>query len=147
MIQVCYDALKTLQQLRAEMIATEIEWADSLRLIERCEVFETLVNAMKETPQLLEDSDDVEIASIEEMEKILGEACHYVKEFVQRSSYFGMTEPSFRQGCATDFAKLNTRIIKLAQTLSLLDDIDYDERRTEDLEVNLFFFFFVVAFF
>jgi hypothetical protein len=142
-IMICSKNYKVLQSLKNEMTTNELQFADCVRLVDRFEVFENLINAMEESPQLIEDSDEVEMKSLSELAKILGDAVDYVKAFSQRNSFIGMTEPSFRQGCASDFAKLNTRLFHLAQLLNLFDEVDYEEKRMEDLEVlfSIFVFF------
>eukprot|EP01040_Poterioochromonas_malhamensis_P008323 gene8323-9002_t len=133
-IEACAHSMGLLQNLRADLVSEEYQWADCIRLIERCEVFDNIVLAMKTTPQMFDEADDTELELIKEMAKLLQEVQGYVEEFYTREQFQGMTEPSFRNGCAADFAKLNEKINKIAQSLNIIDDIDYDERRNEDLE-------------
>ncbi len=135
-IEACAHSMGLLQNLRADLVSEEYQWADCIRLIERCEVFDNIVLAMKTTPQMFDEADDTELELIKEMAKLLQEVQGYVEEFYTREQFQGMTEPSFRNGCAADFAKLNEKINKIAQSLNIIDDIDYDERRNEDLEVR-----------
>jgi hypothetical protein len=142
-IEKCAEVLTSLQSVKTEMSKEEFPWSDSIRLIERSEIFSDLVMEMKRTPQMLDDSDEVEVNLLVEMERVLYDVRDYVKEFTNRESFKGMTEPSFRQGCASDFAKLNARIIKLAQSLNMIEDIDYDAKRAEDLVVSCLVLLFV----
>lgn len=135
-IQVCASRMEVLQNLRSELVQEQYHWSDAIRLILRCEIFENLVQAMTSTPQMFDEADETELNLLREMAKLLAEVQGYVEEFKSRDHYQGMTEPSFRQGCAADFAKLNEKIIKLAQALNIIDEVDYDERRNEDLEVR-----------
>lgn len=111
-------------------------WADCYRMCSRCEVFAKLIMELKNFPNMLEETDDHEQELIVELEKTLIAAEAYVADFATRHSYKGMTEPSFRQGCSMDFAKLSQKLTKLAQDLSIINDVDYDLMRQEDLEVT-----------
>jgi hypothetical protein len=134
----CAKSIESLRLLNDKLGSNT--WADCTRLCQRCEVFSKLIFELKNFPNLLEETDDNEQQLVVELEKTLIAAEAYVADFATRHSFKGMTEPSFRQGCSTDFSKLSHRLTKLSQDLSINTDIDYDILRHEDLEVKSFSF-------
>lgn len=133
-VSSCYDQLETLQKLRS-LIGPET-WCDCLRLIDRCEIFRSYCLDLLNSPLLLEDLDEKTESCLEELEKTLLDTEAYVKEFVNRTDYFGITEASYRQGCSTDFSKIVGKLIRLSQDLCVGNENCFDRIRVEDLEVT-----------
>ena len=137
-ISGCSRIMKNLRNIRDRMLTEEYPLSDCIRLVERCEIFDNIIAAMEKTPQLLEDNDQEEAELLADLEALLNGVLDYVKEFSNRVSYFGTTDPSFRHTCAADFLKLNEKLLSIGQKLNLVDDVDYESRRSEDLQVNVF---------
>lgn len=133
-VSSCYDQLETLQKLK-NLIGPET-WCDCLRLIERCDVFRNFLKDLLNSIELLEDLGDKEERCLNDLEKTLLDAEAYVKEFVNRTDFFGITEASFRQGCSTDFSKICRNLLKLAQDLCVGGEPDHDKIRVQDMEVS-----------
>jgi hypothetical protein len=139
-VSSCYDQLELLQKLK-KLISVD-SWADCLRLIERCEVFTNFVRDLLNSPHLLEDVEEKEERCLDELERTLLEAEAYVKEFVMRTTFYGITEATYRQGCSTDFGKLMKSLFRLMQDLNVGSEVDYDKIRVEDFEVSLLVLYF-----
>jgi hypothetical protein len=137
MLSIVASCSKSIESLRRmDEVLPVNSWQDCHRLCARSEAFAKLVMELKSYPNLLEETDEHEQELIVELEKVLIAAEAYVADFTTRTSFKGMTEPSFRHGCSMDFAKLSQRLTKLAQDLSIINDLDYDQLRQEDLEVR-----------
>jgi hypothetical protein len=133
-VSSCHDQLESLQKLKNSIPFDS--WADCNRMIDRCESFRDIVRDLLDSPHLLEDVDEKEERCLDELEKTLLEAEAYVKEFVLRTSYFGITDSTYRQGCSTDFFKIMKSIFRLTLDLNVASEIDYDRIRIEDLAVR-----------
>lgn len=135
-VSSCYDQLESLQKLR-DLIGPET-WCDCIRLIDRCEIFRPYVLDLLNSPLLLEDLDEKTEQCLDELEKALLDAEAYVKEFVNREEFIGITEASYRQGCSMDFSKTVAKLIRLASDLAVGKDSDFDKVRAEDFEVRCY---------
>eukprot|EP01040_Poterioochromonas_malhamensis_P003478 gene3478-3715_t len=131
-VSSCVKSIESLRRLQDNIVPNS--WADCNRLCIRAEVFASLVMELKNFPNMLEETDEHEQELIIELEKTLVAAEAYVADFVTRTSFKGVTEPSFRQGSSSDFAKISQKLTKLSQDLSIVQDFDYDQMRQEDLE-------------
>jgi hypothetical protein len=100
-VSCCYEQLDILLKLKDQIYPDT--WADCLRLIDRCEIFRGFVKDLLNSPDMLEEMEDKEERCLNELEKTLLDAEAFVKEFVSRNSFIGITESSYRQGCSTDF--------------------------------------------
>jgi hypothetical protein len=134
-VSCCYEQLDILLKLKDQIYPDT--WADCLRLIDRCEIFRDFVKDLLNSPDMLEEMEEKEERCLNDLEKTLLDAEAFVKEFVSRNSFIGITESSYRQGCSTDFSKIVRSLFRLAADLNVgSNEIDYDRVRVEDLEVS-----------
>lgn len=131
-IAACSNSLRTLDALGKKVASS---WADLDRLCFRLRAFTHLVEALKDNPAMMGGSFESEI--LIDLDKILTQGVTFVKSHLNKSSYKGFTDISFRDPYIADLAKYNHIIARMAKELNVADDLDFENVREDDYRVRI----------
>lgn len=133
-VESLLTTLNVLQKKRSEINESS---RDLLRLCTRCEIFSSILEELKSHPMMLSDLSEAENELLYDLHTTIQNICTFIDDNVNRADYKAVTQLEFRLSYFTDLAQLNQKITQLIEALNLLEEVDLDRIRDEDLEVIL----------
>jgi hypothetical protein len=109
---------------------------DLLRLCQRCEIFLPVLLELKNHPVMLNDLTEAENELLYDLHTTVQNICTFIDDNVNPADLKAITQLEFRLSYYTDLAQLNQKILQLIEALNLIEEIDLDRFRDEDLEVS-----------
>lgn len=103
------------------------------RLLERCRLFEPLLQQIQANPNLYKSSSEPAYrALVDNLQEVLA----FVRKFQEPTAYRSLLRFAYRKKYAQELARLNMLITTSASDLELISNIDFEMRRREDIEVR-----------
>jgi hypothetical protein len=136
MDSVVESLLMTLSVLLKKRIEINESSRDLLRLCQRCDTFLPVLTELKDHPMMLNDLSETENELLYDLHTTIQNICTFIDDNVNRNDLKAITQLEFRLSYFCDLAQLNQKIAHLIEALNLLEDIDLDRIRDEDLEVS-----------
>jgi hypothetical protein len=146
-IKRCSILVAELEELKHQILSSTHRWSDCLSLIERTLIFRDTVRNINENEEKMNGKQSEKEEKISKvtcsMNNLFEETIRYVEKMIhpERQSFQGMLDAVFRNDCSTEFAKVNEKIIKLADDVDVSYEVDREQRKNEDLKVRVTFLF------
>jgi hypothetical protein len=109
---------------------------DLVRLCQRCDIFLSVLIELKNHPAMLNDLTEAENELLYDLHTTVQNICTFIEDNISPYDVKAITQLEFRLSYFTDLAQLNQRILQLIEALNLIEEIDLDRLRDEDLEVR-----------
>jgi hypothetical protein len=146
-VKRCSILVAELEELKHQILSSTHRWSDCLSLIERTLIFSDTVRTINEKEEEVNgkqnENEEKAYKITLSINNLFEQTIHYVEKMIhpENQSFQGRLDAVFRNDCSTEFAKINEKIIKLADTLHILYEVDYEQRKNEDLKVSIDFFY------
>lgn len=127
----CLSVIQSAIKLHDEL---KENYQDCRRLLQRCIVFQPTLLKIQTNPSMYQPTSE---PAYQRLLNNLQEAVKFGRRFQEPTFYRSVVRVAFRKTYAEELAKLNLAITESATDLDLVQGMDFEQRRREDIEVSL----------
>lgn len=130
MASVCLSLIKAACELDEELKGN---YEDCARLLERCGLFKPLAEAQATAGLYQATSEPAFVTLSSSLKEILA----FAAQFKEPTYYQTAMRVAFRKTYAEDIVKFNALLTMSAEDLGILQTVDFELRRRQDIEVRI----------
>lgn len=128
-----YTMIQIIQQLYDGAALLFENWHNCKRLADRTQIFLEVLEKYKNNPSLITPMVEVQILGFKQ---VVVDIETFIRKYRKQTVSKAMTKVLFRNTLAREISNLNNRLNDYALNLGVIQNLDYEQRRVEDVEVS-----------